>query len=377
MSSELNTVFAKNDTLKVKGIAVCMLLFHHLFRTVERIEAYGLRIPGFLSPELIAFVATASRVCVWIFAFLSAYGLALKYEKVKNKTTYFRFVYHQWWSLMMPFWFIYIVVFVLSFLLFRNPMEVYAGSWLNLPLDFLGLADLFETPMLSSVWWYMCFAQVLVLVLPLLVELVDRTGVCSIAIVYLFLSFFGSGFTSTYGGAYANYIYAILLAILCVKYRLFERFGQIRGKGAALAEGITLLAVFAGGACLKVRMSGTVIERVGTMVSAVSVMALCLFAQKYIRIPWIEKVLAFLGKHSGNIFMIHGLIFVYHPEIVYWSGRVSVSFITLLVISLTASILIEQMKKWLRYDRLMSTVSKSILEKLSGEKHPSEAAERI
>ena len=33
-------MFTKNDTLKVKGIAICLLLFHHLFMSENRIDTY-------------------------------------------------------------------------------------------------------------------------------------------------------------------------------------------------------------------------------------------------------------------------------------------------------------------------------------------------
>lgn len=34
-------MFDKKQSLKVKGIAICMLLFHHLFYSAQRIDAYG------------------------------------------------------------------------------------------------------------------------------------------------------------------------------------------------------------------------------------------------------------------------------------------------------------------------------------------------
>lgn len=116
-------MFKRIDTLKVKGIAISLLLFHHLFYSTARIEANGVVFHIF-SQDTVEGLATASRICVWIFAFLSAYGLTCKYikEDIKRPTI---FIAKSWISLMKSYWFIYIIVFILSFIFFNNPLEIY------------------------------------------------------------------------------------------------------------------------------------------------------------------------------------------------------------------------------------------------------------
>ncbi|MBS6765015.1 MAG: hypothetical protein KH304_15740, partial [Clostridium sp.] len=118
-------MFKRIDTLKVKGIAISLLLFHHLFYSTARIEANGV-VFHLLSQDTVEGLATASRICVWIFAFLSAYGLTSKYikEDIKRPTI---FIAKSWISLMKSYWFIYIIVFILSFIFFNNPLEIYVN----------------------------------------------------------------------------------------------------------------------------------------------------------------------------------------------------------------------------------------------------------
>ncbi len=77
--------FSKNDTARVKGIAILMLLFHHLFYNPKLIEQREI-VFRFIPQEKITAVAIGARICVWIFAFLSAYGLASQYRNCIQNT---------------------------------------------------------------------------------------------------------------------------------------------------------------------------------------------------------------------------------------------------------------------------------------------------
>jgi len=154
--------FDKNDTAVCKGIAIILLLFHHLCGSATYFSESFLGITDEVVMNTIIDAAQDARVCVWIFAFLSAYGLSSKYYKHKDKITVSTFLYKQWFSLMKSFWFVYICVFTFYFFIAKiSALEYYDGNVLVALLDFFGVADIFETKMLSGVWWYMCFAQIL------------------------------------------------------------------------------------------------------------------------------------------------------------------------------------------------------------------------
>lgn len=354
--------FTKSDTLKTKGIAICLLLFHHAFRTVNHIANANVVIPDFLTAETIASIAYDFRICVWIFAFLSAYGLGKKYLENKRDMSPTLFIYYQYWGLMKPYWFIYILVFILSFFIFTDPLTIYKGNYLHILLDFLGLSDLFTAPMLTSVWWYMSFAQILVLLIPALVLFVDKFGVLSLFIAHFGLLSFGSGFHSDYGGYYSIYLYTVLMAVLCAKYSIFEKLCK-RNLLLSILGFVLLPIIFFGCAHLKVYFSGTVISSISTVFSGISAIALCLFVMRYTQVPVVKQVLSFLGKHSGNIFMIHSLILSYYPKIIFVSRSILISFLTLLVISLMCSIVIELIKKVLHYDTFITKISQTFLRK--------------
>jgi uncharacterized membrane protein len=66
--------YSRNDTNIAKGIAVILLLNHHLFFLVK--DAPPL-INGF---SFVYFFANVSKVCVAIFVFLSGYGLSKSWK---------------------------------------------------------------------------------------------------------------------------------------------------------------------------------------------------------------------------------------------------------------------------------------------------------
>jgi peptidoglycan/LPS O-acetylase OafA/YrhL len=72
------------------------------------------------------------------------------------------------------------------------------------------------------------------------------------------------------------------------------------------------------------------------------------------KIPILNKILEFLGKHSINIFLIHSFIrAIYGKDLIYKLPNFIVTIVVLLLISLVLSIIIEQMKKLFKYDRLV------------------------
>ena len=103
--------FDKTETGKVKGIAICLLLFHHLFYSQARVDAGGV-VFRWLPQSLVMSLATGARVCVPIFVFLSAYGLTVQYGKLgdaPSRRDRLIFMKKHWLSLMKPYWFIYIL----------------------------------------------------------------------------------------------------------------------------------------------------------------------------------------------------------------------------------------------------------------------------
>ena len=68
---------SRDDSGALKGIAVCLLLFHHLFYLRESLARPELRFL-LLDPDRIRMIAVFAKICVPLFVFVTAYGLAIK-----------------------------------------------------------------------------------------------------------------------------------------------------------------------------------------------------------------------------------------------------------------------------------------------------------
>ena len=58
----------------------------------------------------------------------------------------------------------------------------------------------------------------------------------------------------------------------------------------------------------------------------------------------LSRVLAFLGKHSFNIFLFHTFFLIYTPKYIYWNRNPFLIFLTMLLTCIVVSIGIEYIK---------------------------------
>lgn len=353
--------FSKNESLKAKGIGILLLLFHHLFNSVSKFEHFFGEYPLF-SLSTLEQIGKSARVCVVIFVFVSAYGLSTLYAQKSEGASTLRFCAKRWFSMMKGLWFLYPIYVALLFLAGKNPAVTYRSNILFALIDWIGLADFFGTPTVSGAWWYMSFAQILILLLPFLYGFCRKFGWYSLFFAVVLLQYLSDGIHSPFGGGYHQYYIAILLGILCEQTALFERIPVKRGFANG-ARGLLLLAAVIGLLCLRLALLSEQFSynawRLPWVLNSVAAMLICILSYLCCR-GWTGSLLAFLGKHSGNMFLIHIYFISLCPQLIYWTGSVCGSVATLLLISLLCSQTIEWIKRIVKYDALMGALQKSL-----------------
>lgn len=76
------------------------------------------------------------------------------------------------------------------------------------------------------------------------------------------------------------------------------------------------------------------------------------------------KALAFLGKHSMNIFLFHTFIYyMWFQDIIYITRNPLVIFLELLTACLLISVFLESIKKLIRFDTLIARIQNINTEK--------------
>ena len=145
-----NSNFTVKDSERLKGVAILLMLMHHLFANPSVCEAYGVIFQG-ISSERIRNISWYGKECVAIFAFISAYGITLSYLKNRGSRKWF---VERIFSLYKGFWFVYVLAFVVLLVTNRNPYRCgnpFIATIYGI-VDFFGMNNIFGTPSLNGAW---------------------------------------------------------------------------------------------------------------------------------------------------------------------------------------------------------------------------------
>lgn len=88
----------------MKGIAIVIMLFHHMYLSQDRFEGLNVVFTPF-SADRIMYLCRTFKICVPIYAFISGYGLYLSYRK--NNSTPGKWTAKRLIKTMGGFWIIW------------------------------------------------------------------------------------------------------------------------------------------------------------------------------------------------------------------------------------------------------------------------------
>ena len=151
------------------------------------------------------------------------------------------------------------------------------------------------------------------------------------------------------------YLFPFVLGMVFAKDNLFEKYFKKNNK---IFSNIIILGVL-----LIISLYYRITIFKGTSeIDAFITIPIILFSYLVLsRIPVINKVLEQLGKHSGAIFMFHTFIFSYYFHDFIYSFKYSVLiFIVMTVVCYIVAVLLEQLKKLIRYDKLVKLICSKI-----------------
>lgn len=351
--------FSKRDSLALKGIAILMMMWHHCF-LAGRFETYTINFWP-LAQSQVSNIADFCKICVSLFVFVSGYGLYLTYQKAeKEHKEVGRWIYEKLVRTLSGYWFVLILAWIICAVLDNRPYRVYGfeksvflGIW-NMFIEFLGLTNLVKGTQLNATWWYMSAAVVFIVLLPAIALGFKYLGCfCTLGIISLFPRISGGfpGWTHFYS----------FLPIFCIGM-IFARgdfFGKWNEWWSEKKRHIkTLKFILMLGGLLIVyklfyHLNITVWWDVKWNLLPLFVI---FFAKDYLfQIPFINKLLIFIGKHATNIFLIHTFIRVYYCEsFTYSRGHFILIMGTLLLASLGLSVVVESLKRLVGYDKWLN-----------------------
>lgn len=336
----------KTDSNIMKGIAIIMMYLHHLFYQKTSFENYDIQF-GFLGMERTISIAIFCKVCVALFVFVTAYGITKQFElrNIESANAIANYSLQRYIKLMIGYWTIFCLALLASCALKKHTFaDVYGGAEhpiKSFVIDLFGMAYAYGTETFNATWWYMAVAIVLIFVIPIIIMIYNKIGILIIPLTLL-LPVLCNGEPMIIVSKLNWYALGIVLAIVCARYNVFERWRACR---KILFRTMVTICLVLGLLCLYyVRTRGLCSVYLVDNLTAVDIAFLITGVLGYI--PVLNRVLEFIGIHSMNLFMMHTFIKSYFFKDFTYSWRYSWLILVILIAdTLIISIVIEILKK--------------------------------
>ena len=333
------------DTYALKGIALLLLLVHHLFY-IDNGLYDDITIAGH---GVVQTIGLWSKLCVAIFIFLSGYGLTVQAEKAGGVGSLTLFYRHRFTKLMFNYWFIWLIFVPIDVFVFHHSFAEAYGSHTGLKflLDFTGLINAFGLYGYNVTWWFYSCIILLYILFPFLYQLLKKETMLSVLVIavatYLPSPIFASA---------QPYLLTFLAGMIYC--RLSNNYTRRIKTNHSIV--ICILFIMASFDRLvipdKLRFDVVIVILLVMVFNSINVSETT------------TKALAFLGKHSTNIFLFHTFIYyMWFSDITYATRNPMVILLELLTVCLLISLILESIKKMIRFYNLIDKIQNIKLEK--------------
>lgn len=358
-------IFGLDYSNCLKGVAIIILLFHHCFLTPDRYKGQTLKL---LFPEnYLNYLAAFGKICVSLFAFISAYALTKKMMSMDTHTdsrtlsrSIGNLISSRLVKLLGTFIFAFLLIEAASIFLTPGRLTECYGTVFpdNLEyflVDMLGLSNFLDTPFLIATFWYYGLAIFIILIVPLFYLLLERIGTVPfmslITVVNFTVSFRNYNIW--------HYFMCVGVGVVCAYGNTITRWVQYKFVPSETRNGILKfclegIALF----LLMILRSGPLKSSLYCLWDAVIPLVIVCFCCEFLfRIPVLKDILKFLGIYSANIFLVHNFIRVkWFYDFTYSFQYPVLIVLVLLADSLVVSIAIEQLKKLVHYNQLLNWI---------------------
>lgn len=333
--------FEKKDTLVVKGLAILLLLFYHLFENAAMLEQLNV-VYAPIPQDIFLMLSGYGNICVAIFVFLTAYGITKGLPAAVEKTYFsdaMQQAFRRFCRLVGNFVIMYLSVNLVWHSWF-DYQKLYGkgmqGGILAL-IDLFGFAQFLGTPTLNMTWWYMELAILFIFLVPLLYPVVKKTGAYSLMLGFLL------PMAVTMNSDVQRYFLVALLGVAAAEEKWLEKLFAWKAHPAVKAiVGVLLIAI-----SIPLRQNYMVHTYFLWILDGPIALLLCWFGGEVLsRIPGVSHLLAFFGHYSMNIFFVHTFFYLAIHRDWFYSFRYAVLiWLMLAVVSLGYSVALELVKK--------------------------------
>jgi hypothetical protein len=337
----MNKEFTINDTNFSKGVAMCLMILHHLFWNVT---AMGVSIYYMAISQEIGILG---KVCVSIFLLLSGYGLD---KSVKNDYKIGEFYKRHLSKIYFNYWFIVIVSFIIGAIFFTDKARALIGdnAFYKVILNFTGLYYLTGYMGYNSSWWFITAIIVLYLLFPLIRILVKQYN--HVFLIFSSILLFPEliPFDVLNVKWVAFNFFPFILGVYLAESKVLENIQLTDERAIYKFTRFTMIALaFVFIIPIRLRLGMTFDGyRLDILFGLLIIFINYLYLS---RIKIMGKFFSYIGIYSMDMYLIHGFITtLYTPEFIYGLKNPVVMFLVVLLLSLFISVLFSKVKTTLK-----------------------------
>jgi len=334
----MRKVFDKNASQVVKGLAILMLLMYHLFEHEELIQSMEVNyspfpLQGFLT------VTGFGNICVSVFVFLTAYGITESILYGSKSGASLKEAYRQasirFGKLILNFFALFLSVNLLWGSIFDYEGLYGEGKqgFLYMLSDAAGFSQFWDTPTMNMTWWYMKVAYILIFLVPAMAFIVRKIGYPILWIAFLI------PFAVDMDEDVRRYFFVTAFGV-CASYGKWpDKMLNLRiNPVLKWVLGLAALVV-----SILVRQNYVVYQTYAAYVEAPIVLVIIFLACQLLgSIPFVDKSLGFIGRHSMNIYLVHTFFYMsLWRDFIYSFRHAGLIFLTLFITTLLYSIVLE------------------------------------
>ena len=339
--------FTRDDTKSIKGIAILLMLCHHLFAFPFRINYEYISLFKYFNKPISEIIGQYGKICVYIFLFLGGYGICKKYVKDD-----FKFIRTKLLSLYKSYWKVFFIVVPISLALGVSRISIRIDYLL---MNFLGMDITY-----NEEWWFLTPYILLIIISPLLIKLIKKINLNVIYsillvilinsfIVYIYPELFNFNIFKIYNYSLihkniSDMIQCLPVFMFGIVFAKFDLLDKVKSKltGNYYFDVAAILVLFL---TFLLRMNAG--ERMDYLIVPVFIIcSIIILSTPVFKYP--KKLLIQIGKQSTNIWLIHSFYcYLWCQKFIFMPKYSILIFLLLLVVSYLSGIIIDLIYKLL------------------------------
>lgn len=340
--------FTKSHTQMAKGIAILLMICHHLFGFPERLHnVYYTSIVPFSNNYFEYLTGRFGKICVAMFLFLSGYGLYMSYMKKNNFT--FKDSIKRIYGFLMNYWVAFILFVPIGLIWFSGDTRY---SW-DLNIFFKNFFTISSS--YNSEWWFARLYIEVLLLFPIIKYLINKHIICislfsallcllPLKIYVLFqvlpqLSFIKNNIIYAYANELFFWQIIFISGCIVAKYNLFKVVNTYLSRKRFNNNIFYILFILIVIAARHKIPELTKIDAtyVDILITPIFILLCTNIISKYKS----KTIFVFLGKNSGNIWLTHTFfVYYYFQKLVFYPKISLIIVIWVCTLTVISSLLI-------------------------------------